>query len=71
MSDEPENTLPVCMRGLDARMDALSTDMGDVERRPTALEIQVANLSSIEASPYASLAARPDRVERRLDIVPA
>ena len=77
MSDEPENILLVYMRRLDAKMDALSTDVRDVKHRLTALEIQVANLSSIEASHYASLAARLDRmedrldrVERRLDIVP-
>ena len=78
MSDEPENTLLIYMRRLDAKMDALSTDMRDVKHRLTALEIQVANLASTEASHYASLAIRLDRleermarVERRLDIVPA
>ena len=78
MSDGPENMLLTYMRRLDAQMDALSTDARDMKHRLTALEVQVANLSSTKSSHHASLAAwldrleeRMDRVERRLDVVPA
>ena len=59
-------------------LDAPREDMRDVKHRLTTLEIQVTHLASTESSHYAGLAIRMDRtddrldrIERRLDIVPA
>jgi len=67
MSDEPENLTLVFLRRLDAKMDRVLEDMGDVKHRLTTLEIQVGQLVSTEASHYACTAMRLDRVEQRLD----
>jgi hypothetical protein len=67
MSDEPENLTLVFLRRLDAKMDRVLEDMGDVKHRLTTLEIQVGQLASTEASHYAGTAMRLDRVEQRLD----
>jgi phage shock protein A len=76
MSDEPEDIVLVFLRRLDAKMDRLGEDLTDVKHRLTALEIQVAQLTSTEASHYASTASRLDRlearierIERRLDLI--
>ena len=66
------------LRHICGGLDALREDMRDVKHRLTTLEIQVTHLASTEASHYAGLAVRMDRtddrldrIERRLDIVPA
>ena len=67
MSDQPENLMLVYLRRLDGKMDGLASDMRDVKQRLTAVEIQVGQLASTEASHYASTALRLDRIEARLD----
>jgi hypothetical protein len=67
MSDQPENLTLIFLRRLDAKMDRVLEDMGDVRHRLTTLEIQVGQLASTEASHYAGLAQRIDRMEQRLD----
>jgi uncharacterized protein YdcH (DUF465 family) len=67
MSDQPENLALIFLRRLDSKMDRVLEDMGDVRHRLTTLELQVAQLASTEASHYAGLAQRADRMDRRLD----
>lgn len=66
------------LRYIRGGLDALRDDMRDTKHRLTTLEFQVANLASTQASYYANVSLRLDRVEdrldrieRRLDIVPA
>jgi hypothetical protein len=75
MSDQPENLTLVYLRRLDAKMDRLIEDAGDLKRRLTALEIQVGQFTGGEATHYANtmlrldgLETRLDRIERRLDL---
>ncbi len=78
MSDQPSELVLIMVRRLDAKGDRLIDDVQDLKHRMTMVEQQVANLTATEAGHYASVSARPDRVEqrldrlqRRLDIVPA
>ena len=78
MSGEPENLLLVYLRRLDVKMDGLVEDVRDLKQRMTAVEIQLGTIVSTEQSHYASLAARLDRhdarlerIERRLDLADA
>ena len=78
MSEQPETLMLVYLRRLDASMAELRADVADIKHRLTALELQVAQQVSTEASHYASLAIRLDRIEGRLgrlerqaDILPA
>ncbi len=66
MAGEPEQLMLVYLRRLDAKVDAMALDIGDIKQRLTTLEIGVANLAATEASHYANLASRVDRVETRL-----
>ena len=78
MSDRPDNRMPVYLRRIDVSRGELRADMTDVKHRLTTLDIQVAQLVSVESSHYASTAIRLDRIEdrlirleRRADMVPA
>ena len=78
MSGEPESIFLVYLRRLDTKLDRLGEDMVDVKHRLTALEVQVSQMVSTEASHYGSTAnrldrleSRIDRIERRLDLVQA
>jgi chromosome segregation ATPase len=78
MQDDVDSRVPVYLRRLDEKMDRLNGALGEVKQRLTALEIQVESFAATEQSHYASLAlrldaleARIDRVERRLDLLPA
>jgi hypothetical protein len=66
MTDEPDNLILVYLRRMDAKLDSVIEVLADHGRRLTALEISVANLAATEASHYANLALRVDRVEERL-----
>ncbi len=66
MSDEPDNLILVYLRRLDAKLDGVTDVLADHGGRLTSLEIAVANLAATEASHYANLALRVDRVEERL-----
>ena len=65
MSDGPENMVLVHLRRVDEKIDRLIDDMRDLKVRVTDLEEEQAGvlrrLDRIEA--------RPDRIERRLDLV--
>ncbi len=66
MTDEPENLILVYLRRLDAKLDSVIDVLTDHSRRLTSLEIGLANVAATEASHYANLALRVDRVEERL-----
>jgi hypothetical protein len=66
------------LRYIRGGLNAVREDMRDVQHRLTTLEIQVTHLASTESSHYAGLAIRMDRtddrldrIERRLEIIPA
>lgn len=82
MSDDPGSKVLDYLREqfarLNARMDDLRADMGEVKQRLTTMEIQVGSLAATEASHYGQtmqrfdgMEARLDRIERRLDLVDA
>ena len=52
-------------------MDGLGGDMRDVKQRLAAVEIQVGQFASTEASHYASTAVRLDRLKRHAGVLPA
>jgi hypothetical protein len=66
MADDPENLILLFLGRLDSKVDAMALDIGDVKQRLTTLEIGVANLAATEASHYANLAVRVDRIEARM-----
>jgi hypothetical protein len=66
MAEDPENLILAFPRRLDAKMDAMAHDVGDVRQRLATLEIAVANLAATQASRYANLALRIDRLEARV-----
>jgi hypothetical protein len=55
------------LRAIRGDMGDMKLDIRDVKQRLTSLEIGVANLASVQASHYASLASRMDRTEDRMD----
>lgn len=67
MSDQPDNLVLVFLRRLDSKLDKLAEDMTEVKQRLGQLEGQYASISRR----VDSLDFRLERVERRLDIVPA
>ena len=67
MSDQPENLMLIYLRRLDGKMDKLIDDMLEVKQRLGHLEGQYASISRR----VDSLDIRLERVERRLEIVPA
>jgi tetrahydromethanopterin S-methyltransferase subunit G len=69
MSDGPDNLMLVTLRRLDEKMDRVAADVQEVKTRMTSVEQQVANPGAIQASHYAILSTRLDRIERRLDLV--
>jgi hypothetical protein len=76
VADDPGQRVPLILRRLYAKVDALALDMREVKQRLSTLEIGLANQAATEASHYASLALRLDRfedrigrIEKRLDLV--
>lgn len=69
MSGEPDSLVPVFLRRLDAKLDDLRADTGELKQRMTTLEIQVGQMAATEQSHYGQVMQRFDRVERRLDRV--
>ena len=67
MSDGPESLVLVFLRRLDGKVDRIAVDVQEVKTRMTSVEQQVANLAATQASHYAILSTRLDRVESRLD----
>lgn len=81
MSDQPENLILVYLRRIDEKLDRARDDLQDVTRRLTAVELGLASVRrevAVLAEGDAHLGARIDkvterldRIDRRLDIVPA
>ena len=71
MSAPAENLVLEPLRAIRASQHEMREDIREIKHRMTAVESQVNNLASAVASGYASLSMRMDRVERRLEIVPA
>ena len=67
MSDAPDNLVLVYLRRLDEKLDRVAADVSELKTRMTSVEQQVANLAATQASHYAILSTRLDRVETRLD----
>ena len=80
MTNGPENIVLVQLRRLDEKLDRILVDLGDIKRRMTSVEQQVAFLqqqTGLLHGDFAGQSARIDRVEqrlerieRRLDLVP-
>ena len=72
MSDEPDNIIHVLLRRLDAKLDRIIDDVGDLKARMTGVELELARLSMRVAETNARIdriEVRLDRIERRLDLV--
>ena len=76
MAEDPESLVLIILRRIDGKVDEIALDIRDLKHRVSTLEIGVANLAATEASHYANLALRVDRIddrigriERRLDLV--
>lgn len=76
MVDEPDSLTLRYLRKISADQQVLRDDMQDLKQRMTTVEIAVGNAAASEATHYASLSARLDRyndrlerLERRLDLV--
>ena len=55
------------LRAIRGDIAELQFDIGDVKHRLRTMEVAVGGLAAAEASHYASLAHRADRVDERLD----
>ena len=51
MSDPPENPVLDCLRRLEARMDRVLDEIGDLRRHLTILEGRIANLATKPQGP--------------------
>jgi tetrahydromethanopterin S-methyltransferase subunit G len=69
VSEGPDSLVLVCLRRIDERQEGMAADIQELKARMTSIEQQVANLAATEASHYAILSTRLDRIERRLDLV--
>ena len=67
MSDEPENLVLRYLRRIDERVERLTHDVQELKFRLSAVEQQIAQLAASQASQYAVLSNRMDRIETRLD----
>ncbi len=63
MTDTQDNLILALLRRVDEKLDRLGEDMGDVKRRLTSLENQVATLHG----DFAGQSVRIDRIENRLE----
>jgi tetrahydromethanopterin S-methyltransferase subunit G len=67
MADDPADLVPVFLRRLDVKMDAVLDLVREHGYRLTTLEAQVGSLAATTASQYANLNMRLDRLENRLE----
>ena len=65
MADEPDNLVLIYLRRLDAKLDRVTEDLGDVKVRLTAVEEAIVRFAHRVARPETRL----DGIERRLDLV--
>jgi outer membrane murein-binding lipoprotein Lpp len=74
MSGEPDNVILVYLRRMDEKLDRLASAVGDLGRRVTSLETKVVLLHgdfAAQSERIDRIDIRLDRIERRLEIVPA
>jgi tetrahydromethanopterin S-methyltransferase subunit G len=78
MSGEPENLILVFLRAMRSDINEMQADIREVKQRLTSLEIQIGGLVAAEQTHFGHAIqrfdrheVRLDRIERRLDIVPA
>jgi outer membrane murein-binding lipoprotein Lpp len=74
MSDGPDNLIRVYLRRMDEKLDRLTSAVGDLGRRVTSLETKVVLLHgdfAAQSERIDRIEIRLDRIERRLEIVPA
>lgn len=64
---EPDNTVLTMLRRMDAKLDRIGEDVGDLKVRVGILEQQYAAMSNR----IDRIETRLDRIERRLDLVDA
>jgi archaellum component FlaC len=78
MTDVPDNLVLEHLRHIRDVVDELREDVRELKHRTSSMEQQVANFAAVEASHYAGMSIRLDRltdrierIERRLDLVSA
>jgi outer membrane murein-binding lipoprotein Lpp len=74
VSSEPESLILVYLRRMDEKLDKLTSSVADLSRRVTSLGTKVALLHGDFAAHSERVdrtEVRLERIERRLDIVPA
>jgi phage shock protein A len=78
MSESPDNLVLEILRGMRASLSRVEEDVSELKHRMSTVEQQIAQMAATEMSHYAGVAGRLDRmsdridrIERRLDIVPA
>jgi predicted nucleic acid-binding Zn-ribbon protein len=74
MSGEPDNVILVYLRRMEEKLDWLTSAVGDLGRRVTSLKTQVVLLHgdfAAQSERIDRIEIRLDRIERRLEIVPA
>ena len=74
MSDATDNIVLVYLRRMDGKLDRLVENVADLGRRVTSLETKVALLHgdfAAQSERIDRIELRLERIERRLDIVPA
>ena len=67
MSDDPDNLVLRYLRAIDSKVAALGADVKETKQRLTMIDLQVGQLAGTMHSQYASVMARFDYVEDRLD----
>ena len=74
MSGEPDNLILACLRRMDEKLDRVVSSVADLGRRVTSLESKVVLLHgdfAAQSERIDRIDVRLDRIERRLEIVPA
>lgn len=78
MSEQTDNLVLEMLRSMRASMARIEDDVRELKQRLSTVEQHISQMMASEMSHYASVAARLDRVtdrieriERRLEIVPA
>lgn len=74
ISDAPDNLIRAYLRRIDEKLDRIADSVVHLGRRVTSLETKVAvphGASAAQTERIDRIGLRLDRIERRLDIVPA
>jgi len=67
MNDEPDNLILRMLRSMDEKLDRVIQEVSELKQRVTTLEIQFGAFVAAEQGHYASVVARLDRHDVRLD----